>query len=158
MGILNRAILAFVLIFAASPTHARPDTDTKSIEAVFGDYVAGLAKGDVARLSSAFSPEGVFVSVRAAQDSKPATVVSRPFKDVLASWAANPDPTAFGRITGIAIQNDFMASIQAELDYGTDRYEDNLLLYKLEGRWKIVAKTTYGRDRPGNPAPKTNKE
>ena len=157
MGVVSRAMLAFVLNFAAIPVDAQPDTDTKAVEAVFADYVEGLAEGDLARLSNAFSPEGVFVSVDAAQNGK-TTVVSRPFKNVLASWAASPDPTASGRITGVAIRNDFMASIQAELDYGTDRYEDNLLLYKLEGRWKIVAKTTYARDRPGNSTPTTDKD
>ena len=156
-GSLGRAMLAFSLIFAAVPVDARPDTDTKAIEAMFADYVEGLAEGDLARLSNAFSPEGVFVSVDAAQNGK-TTVVSRPFKNVLASWAANPDPTASGRITGVAIRDDFVASIQAELDYGTARYEDNLLLYKLEGRWKIVAKTTYARDRPGNSTPTTDKD
>jgi len=157
MGVVSRAMVGFYLIFAAIPVAAQPNTDATAIEAVFADYVGGLAEGDLARLSNAFSPEGAFVSVDAAQNGK-TTVVSRPFKNVLASWAANPDPTTSGRITSVAIGNDVMASIQAELDYGADRYEDNLLLYKLEGRWKIVAKTTYARDRPGNATPTTDKE
>ncbi len=155
---LNAAMLALALVIAAIPVPARGEPDTKSIEAVFADYVAGLAKGDLARLSAAFAPEGVFVSIEASTDGKPASVVSRPFKDVLASWAENPDATASGRITDITVQNDNMASIQGELDFGSARYQDSLLLYKIAGRWTIVAKTTHARDRPDHSPPNSSNE
>lgn len=155
---LNTAMLALALVVVAIPVHARSEPDTKAIEAVFADYVAGLAKGDLGRLSAAFAPDGVFVSIDASTDGKPASVVSRPFKDVLASWAENPDATASGQITGIAIQNDNMATVQGELDFGTARYQDSLLLYKIAGRWTIVAKTTHARDRPDHSAPKSGNE
>jgi hypothetical protein len=156
-SILNRVALAFTLICASIPAHARTDADTKAVEAVFSDYVGGLAEGNLGKLSRAFAPEGVFVVVKAAKDGKPAMVASRPFKDELPSWAANPDPTTSGRIIGITVQND-MSSVQAELDFGADRFQDNLLLYKIDGRWQIVAKTTYASDRPNNAAQITDKE
>jgi len=157
-SILNRVALAFTLIFASIPAHARTGADTKAVEAVFSDYVGGLAEGDLGRLARAFAPEGVFVVIKAAKDGKPAMVASRPFKDELLSWAANPDPTTSGRIIGITVQNDHMSSVQAELDFGADRFQDNLLLYKIDGRWQIVAKTTYASYRPNNSAQITDKE
>ena len=157
-SISNRVALALTLIFASIPAHARTDADTKAVEAVFSDYVGGLAAGDLGRLSRAFAPEGVFVVLTAAEDGKPAVVTSRPFKDELPSWAANPDPTTSGRIIGMTVQNDHMSSVQAELDFGADRFQDNLLFYKIDGRWQIVAKTTYASDRPTNSAQITDKE
>ena len=157
-NISKKAALAFTLIFVNIPAHAQTGADTKAVEAVFSDYVGGLTEGDLGRLSRAFAPEGVFVVVKAAKDGKPAMVESRPFKDELHSWAANPDPTTSGRIIGITVQNDHMSNAQAELDFGADRFQDNLLLYKIDGRWQIVAKTTYASDRPNSSAQVTDKE
>jgi hypothetical protein len=130
------AALTFAL---ASPALAN---DSGALEAVFADYKAALRTGDKAIADRVFLPDGGFHFIRPAADGKPTAVISRPFKDVVPGWLARPDTTVAGHITKLAIQNETMATIEAKLDFGTNSFDDSFQLYKIDGQWRIVSKTT----------------
>lgn len=108
-----------------------------SVEEALDAYLQGLRAGDVKTLGQLFFATGQFCR------ANPAGIRCSTFADSLPSWVERPDPKARGRVVSKEVVGDSMASVTYELEFGGDSYTDYLLLYKRDGRWVVVAKTTH---------------
>ncbi|WP_447753677.1 nuclear transport factor 2 family protein [Sphingopyxis fribergensis] len=113
-----------------------------SPEAALDAYVAGLRSGQVAQLQALFLPDGQFCTLA---EGKTPPVECRRFAEVLGGWAARPDPAATGRVLDRRDATPSMSAITYELHFGGERYVDQLLLYRTDAGWRVVAKTTAVR-------------
>lgn len=134
---LMRFALPFAAAMAAAaPAHAAaPSSPEQALEA----YVGGLRTGRVEELQRLFVPDGQFCTLSADSDTP---VGCKRFAEVLASWAAHPDPRASGRVLDRRDATPSMTAVTYELNFGGDRYIDQLLLYRTAAGWRVVAKTT----------------
>jgi hypothetical protein len=134
-------LMRFALPFAAAlvasvPAHAAtPSSPEQALEA----YVGGLRAGRVEELQKLFVPDGQFCTL---SDDSDAPVDCKRFADVLAGWASRPDPAATGRVLDRRDATPSMTAVTYELNFGGDRYIDQLLLYRTAAGWRVVAKTT----------------
>ncbi|HEY0595468.1 nuclear transport factor 2 family protein [Sphingopyxis sp.] len=137
-----RLALPFIAASLAAAPAAAATPDAPSPEAALDAYVAGLRAGNVEVLQALFLPDGQFCTL--AEDETP-PVDCRRFAEVLGSWAARPDPEATGRVLDRRDATPSMSAITYELNFGGDRYVDQLLLYRTGAGWRVVAKTTAVR-------------
>lgn len=107
-----------------------------SVEDALEKYVEGLRLGDAKILGEVFFADGQFCRTDLRE------IRCSSFAEVLPAWVMNPDPKARGRIVSKEVTEDSMARVTYELEFNGDSYIDYLLLYKKEGRWHVVAKTT----------------
>ena len=124
-------------LLAASPAIAAPAPS--SPEAALEAYVEGLRTGQVERLQALFLPYGQFCTL--AEDGA-APIGCQRFAEVLGGWAARPDPAATGRVLDRRDATPSMSAVTYELQFGGDLYVDQLLLYRTDAGWRVVAKTT----------------
>lgn len=133
-----RLALPFIAaLLAGGPAWAAPAPS--SPEAALEAYVDGLRTGRVERLQALFLPDGQFCTL--AEDGA-APIGCQRFAEVLGGWAARPDPAATGRVLDRRDATPSMSAVTYELHFGGDRYVDQLLLYRTDAGWRVVAKTT----------------
>lgn len=113
-----------------------------SPEAALEAYVDGLRMGRVERLQALFLPDGQFCTLA---EEGAAPIGCKRFAEVLGDWAARPDPAASGRALDRRDATPSMSAVTYELHFGGDRYIDQLLLYRTDAGWRVVAKTTAVR-------------
>ena len=113
---------------------------------VWDRYVTGLRQGDLVRLRSVFADQGNFHVLATPAGSGVETMSVQPFSEALPAWIANPDATANGSIGTMTVDYN-MAIIRGTLDFGSSRFADVLSLYCVNGRWQIVGKLTFVRER-----------
>lgn len=126
------------LLLTAPAAAAAPSSPEAALEA----YVDGLRTGQVERLQAVFLPDGQFCTLA---EEGAAPIGCKRFADVLAGWAARPDPAAAGRVLDRRDATPSMSAVTYELHFGGDRYVDQLLLYRTGAGWRVVAKTTAVR-------------
>lgn len=131
-----RRISAKLTTFAASVVMSQAVAAT-SVEDALDTYVEGLRLGDANMLGEAFFADGQFCRANLRE------IRCSSFAEALPSWVKKPDPKTRGRIVSKEVVRDSMASVTYELEFNGDSYIDYLLLYKKEGRWLVVAKTTF---------------
>lgn len=131
--------LALPFIAALLAASDAPSPVPSSPEAALEAYVDGLRTGRVERLQVLFLPDGQFCTL--AKDGA-APIGCKRFAEVLGDWAARPDPAATGRVLDRRDATPSMSAITYELHFGGDRYVDQLLLYRTDAGWRVVAKTT----------------
>lgn len=129
------ALTLMVLSQSAWADAADGSTPEKALDA----YVEGLRTGSLAKLQQLFLADGQFCSL---PEDAARGISCRKFSDVLGSWIAKPDPRTSGRVIDRRDATPSMSAITYELNFGGTRYIDQLLLYRIEGRWRVVAKTT----------------
>ena len=108
-----------------------------SLEDALDAYVDGLRIGDVKTLNKLFFNDGQFCLNGGAE------VSCSSFAEALPSWVVKPDPNTRGKIRSKEVIGQSMASVTYELEFNGQSYIDHLLLYKKNGRWVVVAKTTF---------------
>jgi hypothetical protein len=123
------------LLLAAPVAASAPPTPETALEA----YVEGLRSGRVETLRALFLPDGQFCTLA---DKGAAPIGCKRFADVLGDWASRPDPAASGRVLDRRDATPVMSAVTYELYFGGDRYVDQLLLYRTDAGWRVVAKTT----------------
>jgi hypothetical protein len=123
------AVFAFLAVVQAATAG--------SVENALEAYVDGLRSGDVKTLNKLFFNDGQFCASRAAG------IKCSSFAETLPSWVEQPDPTARGKILSKEAIGESMARVTYELKFNDDSYVDYLLLYKKDGQWIVVAKTTF---------------
>jgi len=138
LDLVRYALPCIAALLATPATAAVPPSPERALEA----YVDGLRTGRVERLQELFLPDGQFCTLA---EGNASPVDCKRFAEVLASWAARPDPSATGRVLGRHDATPSMSAITYELHFGGDRYLDQLLLYRTEAGWRVVAKTTAVR-------------
>jgi Putative lumazine-binding len=109
------------------------------LEDALGAYVEGLRTGDAKTLNKLFFNDGQFCLNRGTE------IICSSFAKAIPSWVVVPDRKASGKITSKEVIEESMARVTYELDFNGDSYIDYLLLYKKNGQWVVVAKTTYLR-------------
>jgi len=128
-------------LLATSPSAAAPGASPATLaspEAALETYVGGLRTGRVEVLQALFLPDGQFCTL--AEGAVP--IGCKRFSEVLGDWAARPDPAATGCVLDRRDATPSMSAITYELHFGGDRYVDQLLLYRTDAGWRVVAKTT----------------
>ncbi|HET6525754.1 nuclear transport factor 2 family protein [Sphingopyxis sp.] len=136
---LDPVHLALPILAALAAAEPPPPAAPASPEAALEAYVGGLRSGRVEVLEALFLPDGQFCTL--ARDGA-APIGCRRFAEVLGDWAARPDPAATGRILDRHDATPSMSAVTYELHFGGDLYIDQLLLYRTDAGWRVVAKTT----------------
>ena len=136
---LDPVHLALPVLAALAAAEPPPPAAPASPEAALEAYVGGLRSGRVEVLETLFLPDGQFCA-RARDDAAP--IGCRRFAELLGDWAARPDPAATGRVLDRRDATPSMSAVTYELHFGGDRYVDQLLLYRTDAGWRVVAKTT----------------
>lgn len=136
-GPVRLAFSCVAALLAAGSAMAAPAPT--SPEAALEAYVDGLRTGRVEVLEALFLPDGQFCTLT---DDGDAPIDCKHFAEVLGGWAARPDPAATGRVLDRRDATPSMSAITYELHFGGDRYVDQLLLYRTDAGWRVVAKTT----------------
>lgn len=108
-----------------------------SLENALDAYVDGLRTGDVKTLNKLFFDDGQFCL------NGKTEIRCSSFAETLPSWVEKPDPKTSGRIESTEVIGESMARVTYELDFNGTSYIDHLLLYKKDGQWVVVAKTTF---------------
>ena len=139
LDLVRFALPLTAALFAAAPASA---VEASSPEQALEAYVDGLRTGRVAVLEKLFLPDGQFCTL---SDKGDPPVGCQRFADVLPGWAARPDPAATGRVLDRRDATPSMSAVTYELNFGGDRYIDQLLLYRTDAGWRVVAKTTAVR-------------
>ena len=131
-----RRFTATLTTFAALAVMSQAAAAT-SVEGALDAYVEGLRIGDVSTLAEVFFADGQFCRANLGE------IRCSSFAEALPSWVEKPDHRTRGRIVSKEVVGDAMARVTYELEFNGDSYIDYLLLYKKEGRWLVVAKTTF---------------
>ena len=145
LGPMRLALPCAAALLTAGPATAAtppPSSTASSPERALEAYAEGLRTGRVELLQALFLPDGQFCTLA---EGNASPVDCKRFAEVLASWAARPDPSATGRVLGRHDATPSMSAITYELHFGGDRYLDQFLLYRTEAGWRVVAKTTAVR-------------
>lgn len=124
----------------AAQDAANPE-DIAAIEAVVLDYYDGQGEASLERLQRAFHPDASMFGVLPGEDGAEALRVWPKMSEVIVDWAANENPPGAGRdgeVLSIEIVDDRLAVVTFRY---ADRFYDAFTMVKLDGQWKIAAKT-----------------
>lgn len=132
----------FMLTGAALVPNAA--AEEAAIRKTFEQYVQGFREGSLASFERAFIPGGQFVSMTGPNPTA-SDVKSTPFVETSVRWSQMADPSARGEVLRVDILNPSMASMTARLDLSSGSFDDQFLLYKINGHWLIAAKTSSRR-------------
>jgi hypothetical protein len=127
-------------VIPAGPTPGRDAVI--EIAAVLDRYFDGLHHSDTGLLAEVFHPKAVYAT---ATDG---TLTHLTMDDYLPMVAARPSPASRGegrqdRIVSIDLAGPVTAVARVECAIGVRRFTDLLSLVRLEGSWRIVAKTFH---------------
>lgn len=117
------------------------DPDIAAIEAVVLDYFDGQGEASLERLQRAFHPDSSMFGVMTNEAGESTLRVWPKMSDVIVNWAANENPPGAGRdgeILSIDIVDERLAVVTFRY---ADRFYDAFTMVKLDGQWKIAAKT-----------------
>ncbi len=137
-----------VLFFAAFATFAAPasaqtsPSDEEQIRAAVFDYFHGQGEHSRERLERAFAADNaVMISVQPNQQGVDTVRTFRDMGDVITTWVESPSPAngaRDGEILEVHILDGRLATVFFRYEA---RYYDAITLAKINGVWKIVAKT-----------------
>lgn len=145
---LATALGALALVVLVLPRGARSQAappDTAGARAAVEAYFRGHATGDGAHFRQAFHPVANLYWVRAD------TLATRTSAEYAAGASGRPAPDEAARRRRI-VSLDVVGTAgvaKVELDYPTVTFVDYLSLLKLDGTWRIVAKTFNVAPKPG---------
>lgn len=135
---MKRFITALtVALLVPSPALASDEDDLRH---AFQKYVRAFAEGDVR--TDIFVPSGEVFFLKPQPGNEPDGIAARTFAEILPRWMTSKYPGAKGEIRTLRIVSPTMAYVEARLDLGDDDHNDLLVFYKLDGRWRVVAKAT----------------
>ena len=117
------------------------DPEVAAIEAVVLDYFDGQGEASLERLQRAFHPDSSMFGVMTNEEGESFLRVWPKMSEVIENWAANENPPGAGRdgeVMSIEIVDDRLAVVTFRY---ADRFYDAFTMVKLDGQWKIAAKT-----------------
>lgn len=121
------------------------DPEIAAIEAVVLDYFDGQGEASLERLQRAFHPDASMFGVMTNDEGESFLRVWPKMSEVIENWAANENPPGAGRdgeVMSIDIVDERLAVVTFRF---TDRFYDAFTMVKLDGQWKIAAKTFVGQ-------------
>ncbi len=141
------AIVAAVTIVAtfaigkpamAGQSNSSFDSDSAAIVAAARDYALGVADHNVARIERAFAMDQAQLKLVLEQDGKPVVFVI-PIRDLMEKiWLKMPkSPDHFVEVINLNVIEGRYATIVVN---NNNDFLDQLSLYKINGRWRIVDK------------------
>ncbi len=115
---------------------------TASIEQSLQDYFDGLYKSDTALLRTVFHPQAVYAS---ATDGE---LVHRTMDEYFPIVDTRPSPASrhqsrHDRVVSIDLAGPVTAVARVECAIRPKRFEDILILVRLDDRWQIIAKVFH---------------
>jgi len=116
------------------------DPDVAAIEAVILDYFDGQGEASLERLQRAFDSKASMYGV-VTDDAGQQSIRVWPMDETMQAWASNDDPVGAGRdgeVLSIEIVDSRLAVATFRYE---DRFYDAFTLVKVNGAWKIAAKT-----------------
>lgn len=116
------------------------DPDVAAIEAVVLDYFDGQGEASLERLQRAFDSKASMYGV-VTDDAGQQSVRVWPMDETMEAWASNDDPVGAGRdgeVLSIDIVDGRLAVVTFRFE---DRFYDAFTMVKVNGEWKIAAKT-----------------
>ncbi len=141
----------FISLLLLSTISLKAQSDEAEIRQVLNDFIEGTSYNNADKIRQSFLPDSrMFL----ANDADTLLIVS---SDLYASWY-DRRPGQYnnrdGKIIALDIElNVAYAKLQVDMQRNQKRYYDLILLKKVEGAWKIIAKCTSAE-----PIPKTPKE
>lgn len=117
------------------------DPDIAAIEAVVLDYFDGQGEASLERLQRAFHPDASMFGVMTNDEGESYLRVWPKMSEVIENWAANENPPGAGRdgeVMSIDVVDERLAVVTFRY---SDRFYDAFTMVKLDGEWKIAAKT-----------------
>jgi 4-oxalocrotonate tautomerase len=113
-----------------------------SIEGTLQDYFDGLYHSDTTLLRKVFHPQAVYAS---ATDGE---LVHRTMNEYFPIVDARPSPASrheprHDRVVSIDVVGPVTAVARAECAIGPKRFDDILILVRVDGRWQIIAKVFH---------------
>lgn len=138
-----RWLLGLFLAFAPMATAGATETDAAdraAIEEVVYDYFHGQGEASAERMNRAFAAEHAVMigGFHAAEGDTLRT--SRDMREVIARWAANPNPPGGARDSAVMDLEVVDGRIATVMFRSADQFYDALTLIKVNGEWKIVSK------------------
>lgn len=121
-------------------TPAAPDF--AGVTALMVDYFDGLYHSDASRLGQVFHPQAVYAC---ATEGRLTHLTMDAYLPIV---AARPSPASRGEgrrdeIVAITFAGPVTALVEARCAIGPKHFTDFLSLVKLDGRWRIIAKTFH---------------
>lgn len=121
-------------------TPAAPDF--AGVTALLADYFDGLHHSDASRLGQVFHPQAVYAC---ATEGRLTHLTMDTYLPIV---AARPSPASRGEVrrdevVSITFAGPVTALVQARCAIGPKHFTDFLSLVKLDGQWRIIAKTFH---------------
>ena len=116
------------------------DPDVAAIETVVADYFDGQGEASLERLQRAFHSDASMYGAVTSDDGTQSLRVW-PMDETMEAWAANENPPGAGRdgeVMSVEIVDGRLAVVTFRFE---DRFYDAFTMVKLNGEWKIAAKT-----------------
>jgi hypothetical protein len=142
MRVARRAVVglcAVALLIPVLGATFAADADEDQVRAVLNEYFAGHATGDGAHYKKIFHPNSKLYFIRDGKYSE------RTSAEYIAGASGRPAADEAKRkrtIASIDIAGD-AASAKLVLQYPDVKFTDYMSLLKVDGEWKIVAKTFH---------------
>lgn len=116
--------------------------DFTGVVALMADYFDGLYHSDAARLGQVFHPQAVYAC---ATEGRLTHLTMDAYLPIV---AARQSPASRGEvrrdeIVAITFAGPVTALVQARCAIGPKHFTDFLSLVKLDGQWRIIAKTFH---------------
>lgn len=112
-------------------------SEQQTIEQVVTNYYNGMYNGDAELMCSAYRPGTVMIG----KDGEEVIVETiEEFATIVREAGAMPAENSRLAITAVDVEGE-LAAVRLHCDYDGVTYSDALNLLKLDGEWKIVAKT-----------------
>jgi hypothetical protein len=130
----------FLIIAPAAPAFAETEDEAGVRAAVF-DYFNGQTVQSAEQLNRAFAADNAtMVGLMRAQDGTESLRTWRDMNEVITNWSANPNPNAAARDGEILDMHIVDGRIATVIFRSTNMFYDGLVLFKIDGQWRIVAK------------------
>ncbi|HYE47993.1 MAG TPA: nuclear transport factor 2 family protein [Azospirillaceae bacterium] len=145
--------LAALLLAGAARAESRFGADEAGVRAAVEDYFWGRQNGDRDRLARGMMLEGGDLKGVAEKDGKE-VLTQTPMADYAGLNTRPRGLPTEARLQAVDIVDGRMAWVKLRLEAADRDITDYLLLYKIDGAWKIVNKmwTTHPKPREGAPA------
>lgn len=144
--------LAYALCLWLTPFHAQASDDPAERDNVIralNDYIEGSGQADPDRLQRAFHPDAMLLLSRPNMPYWPVKV--QEYVGWFSGAKAGRPTGRIGHLQSIDIEGDTAsAKVEILIPARQARFVDLFLLRKLEGAWKIVAKTATREDTARN--------
>lgn len=139
-------IISPLLLFFFLPIFLSAQTEYDLAKVAVMDYIDGTAYGDIERIKRAFHPDAALYAA-----NPDGSLRLTPISQYVTFFTPGKATGRRGHIVSLDLVEN-AANAKLEIDMGTWRYTDYLLLLRLEEGWKIVHKS-YTREpfeRKGN--------